>query len=132
MGVKITTASFLENQLSRNDLEELVEAFRKFKADGDCTDFFGRDYPYMGPQKVKDEDLWHAHIPDPGSPRFKLRVTQFRRSSDTALVYCRAYFDDDHYLLIGILYTAHTAYQQTPRTWYLPFLEIAKEFRESH
>lgn len=132
MGIRIFTTNFLQNQLPTEELEDLVRNFRTYKNTGDPGEHFGPDYPYQKPPSVVSADLWHVHIPDAGKKKFNLRMTQFRRGSDTALVYCHGFFKEDHILLLGILSNAHDAYYHKRNSWYVPFIEMAEKFRSKY
>jgi mRNA interferase YafO len=129
MGVKLFTSKLIKQQLPEEELQDLVGKFRKYKDSGDAGVFFGRDTYYDRPSSVLDAELWHAHLSDGKSGPFKLRFTQFNRTSNTALVYCPGFFKPDHILLIAILNDAHQLYRDKPNSWYPKLVEIAEGFR---
>ncbi len=132
MGVKIFTSDFIRNQLPETELKALIKAFRAYQDSGDVGDMFGPDYPYVKPPSVVSAGLQHVHVPDSTARPFSIRMAQFKRRSDTALVYCTGFFKEDHVFLIGILHKAHDAYQHRPHSWYVPFVKMAEYFREKY
>lgn len=101
-----TDPEYIEKHLSEKELQELTEAFKKFKS-GYTVDLFGRDALYDSPHtlsSVKMAELWHTHMWDEQIP-FKRwrRKDSYYRTSDKHLVYCENFFVDNCYLLIAVL-----------------------------
>jgi mRNA interferase YafO len=51
---------------------------------------------------VRSEDLMHLHLAE-GVQHWARQQTQYNRTSDHHLVYCRGFYQTDHFLLMSIL-----------------------------
>jgi mRNA interferase YafO len=106
MSVRIFKSTLLCQQLSQQELDDLVADFLSYKQDGVLPDTFGRDALYDDDRTyplVRKEQVAHIHLADAHAP-FPKFLRQFKRTSDKAhLVYCQSVMDPDIYLLIIIL-----------------------------
>jgi mRNA interferase YafO len=128
MGIKISTSSVIEAALPDAELQELVAKFKRYKLTNVAPLEFGRDAPYDRPSAAKAEELQHLHLQ--GRENWTLRTVQFRRTSDTHLVYCYGWKDPSHYLLIAVIEDAHRKANNT--LFMLSMTDIAQEFRNDH
>ena len=106
MTIRIFKSALIRQQLSQQELDDLVADFLSYKKDGVLPDTFGRDAPYDDDHTyplVKEEQVAHIHLADADAP-FPTFLRQFKRTSDRAhLVYCQGAMEPDTYLLIIIL-----------------------------
>jgi mRNA interferase YafO len=103
--IKVFKSRAIRELLSEEELDALVEDFRKYKEEGMQPDTFGRDVPYDHPHtlpSVRVEEVRHLHLMDETS-QWSVRTVQYSRTSDTHLVYCSGAFNEEHFLLITIL-----------------------------
>jgi len=102
--IRIFKSQLLIEQLEPEELAELVSDFREYKETGIPADRFGRDALYNDSYSlpsVRQEEVEHLHLVEPGQwPR---HCSQYNRTSDIHLVYCRGYSNTEHYLLMLIL-----------------------------
>jgi mRNA interferase YafO len=92
-------------QLTEQELSELVADFRAYKTLRNLPDTFGRDERYDHPFTlpiIKAEEVRHIHLSNAENlwPPQKL---QFNKTSDSHLIYCQGSTDSNNYLLMGIL-----------------------------
>jgi len=106
-----------------SDLAGLVTQFTRYKNTGMAPSHFGRDAPYSWPDAVQKADMHHLHL-----GQWSLRVLQYRRTSNTHVVYCRGFKSKGNYLLIAVIDYAHERADKT--TFMLELAEIAERFRE--
>ncbi|HTF96859.1 MAG TPA: type II toxin-antitoxin system YafO family toxin [Cellvibrio sp.] len=128
MAVKIFTSSIIESALPDLELQELIAKFKRYKETNVAPLDFGRDAPYDRPSAAKSEELQHLHLQS--TEKWTLRTIQFRRTSDTHLVYCYGWKNPSHYLLIAIIEDAHRKANNT--LFMLSMAELAQEFRYDH
>ncbi|WP_444899339.1 type II toxin-antitoxin system YafO family toxin [Microbulbifer sp. VAAC004] len=127
MGVKVFTHEIIEESMPELDLQALVVKFKQYKEDqhNPAPLDFGRDVPYHRPSSAAEEELMHLHMR--GNLNWSLRTVQFKRTSDTHLVYCPGWTYPDHYLLIAIITDAH---RKANNVLFMSNLaDIAREFR---
>lgn len=128
MGITVSTSAVIEAALPDAELQELVFKFKKYKSTKIAPLEFGRDAPYDRPNATKTEEVQHLHLQ--GRESWTLRTIQFKRTSDTHLVYCYGWKDPSHYLLIAIIEDAHRKANNT--LFMLSMTDIAAEFRNDH
>lgn len=95
----------LAQRLEPEELAALKADFHQYKDTGVPPDTFGRDAPYDMPgtlPSVRAEDIWHLHLANARQP-WPPNATQYHRTSDHHLVYCRGFFHADHFLLMAFL-----------------------------
>ncbi|ANE77529.1 type II toxin-antitoxin system YafO family toxin [Dickeya solani] len=106
MNIRIFKSTLIRQQLSQQELDDLVADFHAYKQNGVLPDTFGRDAPYDDDRTyplVKAEQVAHIHLADADAP-FPRFLRQFKRTSDRAhLVYCQGAMDPEACLLIIIL-----------------------------
>lgn len=130
MEVRVFTHQTFRDNCPPELLVEITKRFAEYKRTGKPHEDFGRDFPYMKPQSVKDSDLWHLHVKDETSLNWGMRWIQIeKKTSDTALIYTRGFMNQNCYLLINFVKNAHAHYGGTD-----PFLRamavIARGFQE--
>jgi mRNA interferase YafO len=87
------------------DLSALKKDFRQYKESGIPPGNFGRDAQYNHPNAlpiVRQEKVAHIHLEEPDTP-WRVKTVQFNRTSDTHLIYCRGFSDENCYLLMALL-----------------------------
>lgn len=113
------------------DLEALKEDFRQYKESGVPPSNFGRDAEYNHPNtlpSVRQEKIAHIHMEEPNQP-WSVNAVQFSKTSDTHLIYCRGFLDENCYLLMALLAPdAHA--QALNRTIMYNLGEMASKFRD--
>ncbi len=118
--------------MNDKDLQELVNNFRAYKASGDTNGIFGRDEPYDRPSSAKFVELMHIHLRSENIKPWiwnNIRISQFSKTSDSALVYVSGAVSDDTYLLITVFHSnAHKMAEKI--TFMCELAEIAERFRE--
>ncbi len=138
MAITVFTHALLrkaeEAQGRLDELEALVKEFAAYKRTGKLPITFGRDFPYDWPRSAVDSELQHLHLHDASVKRPWLNLVQYRRTSDTCLVYCQGSRQVDHYLLIALLrFTGDPATgahaRQRKVTYMMELAEIAEKFR---
>lgn len=106
MSIRIFKSSLIRQQLSQQELDDLVADFLCYKKEGVLPDTFGRDARYDDDRTyslVKEEQVAHIHLADAETP-FPRFLRQFKRTSDHAhLVYCQGAMDANAWLLMIIL-----------------------------
>lgn len=128
MGIRVFTSQMLRDSMPENELSALVVKFRTYKETGIVPELFGRDVPYHRPNAVAQADMHHIHMRE--NQNWGINLVQFRRISDTALVYCRGFHSRDNYLLICILNNAHERANKV--TFMLSLADSAEKFRERY
>ncbi|MBE3765312.1 toxin YafO [Vibrio parahaemolyticus] len=111
--VRIFAYKPFKDSLSPDVYEALKNKFREYKEKGMQPHDFGRDTTFDFPEKLRLSGLRHIHIKD--------------KTSNTALIYSSNYFDDNCYLLIGLLDNAHHAYKNN-LLYLLEVSDIADSF----
>lgn len=102
---RIFKSKVIQQQLSDDELNALVNDFREYKVSGIVPEHFGRDVPYDHPNTlptVKKEDVRHIHLGSEDNP-LPIKKIQFYRTSDVHLVYCQGSIESNTYLLMAIL-----------------------------
>ncbi len=87
------------------DLPALKDDFRRYKEAGTLPSNFGRDAEYNHPNGlpiIRQEKVSHIHLEESDNP-WNARTVQFNKTSDTHLVYCRGFYDENCYLLMALL-----------------------------
>jgi len=110
--MRVFKSKIIREQLTENELNELISDFRQYKLTGVVPDTFGRDGLYDHPNSLpilKSEEVQHLHLLD-DEKHWSVYVIQFNKTSDEHLVYCQGETNSDCYLLITIL--APNAHQQ--------------------
>ena len=103
--IRVFKSDIIGQQLDKRELEQLAADFKRYKETGIPAACFGRDVPYDHPHtlpSVRSEDLMHLHLAE-GAQHWANRQTQYNRTSDHHLVYCRGFYETDHFLLMSIL-----------------------------
>lgn len=116
--------------------ESLVADFQKYKNTGMLPHYFGRDTCYSRPPEIIDSGLMHIHLelgnnafqPKPGKTLDTL--TQWERTSDSALLYSQNLYDESRFSLIAIFHpVAHLSARDEERMRLLA--SFAKEYRNT-
>jgi mRNA interferase YafO len=116
--IRIFKSQIILQQLSPEQLEQLVTDFRIYKESNLLPDTFGRDVKY-DIHLTDREHLWPLHL------------VQFKRTSDIHLVYCQGATDSSHFLLIAILMP--NAHEQARQNNVMANIgKMAERFRQSH
>lgn len=131
MTVRIFTSPHFIANCNEEQLASLKSKFINYKTNGVIDPSFGRDVPFEFPGFAYEAGLRHIHLKDaPSSKNWHLKKIQFHRTSDTALVYCEGYLNNNNYLLLGFLENAHATYRETE---YLRRLSVmAEKFRTKY
>lgn len=111
--IRVFKSSVIQNQLTKDELNQLTDDFKRYKATNILPKNFGRDVPYDHPNTLpilKIEQVQHIHLGSKDKPLLFNRV-QFRQTSDVHLVYCPSFNNDDIFLLMAIL--SPDAHEQT-------------------
>ncbi len=101
--VKVFLSVVIREVLAEKELSALVADFKRYKSTGILPSTFGRDVPYDHPHtlpSVLAEELKHLHLDSDGWP---IKLVQWKRTSDTHLVYCQGIANTDHYALLAFL-----------------------------
>ncbi|HCE1991175.1 TPA: type II toxin-antitoxin system YafO family toxin [Vibrio parahaemolyticus] len=125
--VRIFAYKPFKDSLSPDVYEALKNKFSEYKEKGMQPHDFGRDTTFDFPEKLRLSGLRHIHIKDKTSKRWNLKKFAFDKTSNTALIYSSNYFDDNCYLLIGLLDNAHHAYKNN-LLYLLEMSDIADSF----
>ncbi|MDP2714794.1 type II toxin-antitoxin system YafO family toxin [Rheinheimera sp.] len=102
--IRVFTSKVLDEALTADERVALIADFKKYKA-GKLPALFGKDVPYDHPFNldiIKQEQVRHIHLAASGAG-FPIFITQAKRTSDTHLVYCRGFTNENCYLLMAIL-----------------------------
>ena len=128
--MRVFKSKIIREQLTENELDELISDFRQYKLTGVVPDTFGRDELYDHPNPLpilKSEKIQHIHLLD-DEKQWSVYVIQFNKTSDEHLVYCQGEANLDCYLLIAIL--APNAHQQAKNNSVMYNIgKIAEKFR---
>jgi mRNA interferase YafO len=115
------------------DLKALKEDFRQYKESNIPPSNFGRDVEYNHPNTlptVRQEKVSHIHLEDPDQS-WDICAIQFNKKSDTHLVYCRGFHDENCYLLMALLSPdAHA--QALNRSIMYNLGQMAEKFRNQY
>ena len=129
MEVKVFAHKTFRDNCPPELLSDLTNRFIAYKRTGTPHETFGRDFPYIRPQSVRDSDLWHLHIKDDTSKNWGLHWLQIeRKTSDTALIYTHGFMNPNYYLLINLVKNAHSYYGGTDQ-FLRAMAVIAREFQ---
>ncbi len=132
MKIRLFTHDLLQNACTKEELSALVRAFRDYKEGKSQPANFGRDVPYVAYPARLDSGLHHLHLRDAASKKWDLKFIRVHdKTSDTCLVYCTGFWDENCYMLIDIMVNAHAEYtgsQQRIRK----LLKMAELFREEY
>lgn len=107
MGIRIFTHETLKKTMDDEELQKLVDDFRVYKSSGNAQGVFGRDEPYDRPSSAKFAELMHVHLRDQSIKPWiwdSIRISQFNKTSDKALVYVTGAVSKESYLLITIFH----------------------------
>jgi mRNA interferase YafO len=130
MKIKLYTHELLRQACTEEEFSALVTAFRAYKEGKSQPANFGRDVPYVSYPARLDSGLHHLHLRDATSKKWDLKFIRVHdKTSDTCLVYCTGFWDENCYMLIDVMVNAHAQYtgsQQRLRN----LLKIAEQFRE--
>lgn len=102
--IRVFTSKVLAETLAADERAALIADFKYYKA-GNLPAVFGKDVPYDHPFNldiIKQEKVRHLHLAKNGKG-FPLFITQLKRTSDTHLVYCQGFSNENCYLLMAIL-----------------------------
>lgn len=131
--IRIFKSQIILQQLSAEQLEQLVADFRIYKETNQLPDTFGRDVKYDHPNTyplIRAEEVAHIHLTD-REHLWPLHLVQFKRTSDIHLVYCQGVTEPTHYLLIAILMP--NAHEQARQNNVMANIgKMAERFRQSH
>ncbi|WP_394172375.1 type II toxin-antitoxin system YafO family toxin [Thalassotalea litorea] len=103
--IRVFKSALIRQQLTDDELDNLVKDFKRYKLTGVLPDLFGRDVAYDHPNTlpiITAEQVQHIHLASADSP-FPIKLLQFKRTSDQHLLYCPSAIHDDTYLLMAIL-----------------------------
>lgn len=103
--IRVFKSDLIGQQLGKSELEQLAADFKRYKETGIPSACFGRDALYDHPHtlsSVRSEDLMHLHLAE-GVQHWARQQAQYNRTSDHHLVYCRGFYQTDHFLLMSIL-----------------------------
>ncbi len=135
----MTVRVFFHNSLKETlpqlglDPNTLKEDFKRFKETGVPASNLGRDAEYNHPNGlpiVRQERLSHIHLEEPSKP-WNVRAVQFSKTSDTHLVYCQGFYDQNCYLLMAIL--SPNAHEQARNNSIMYNLgKMAEKFRNQY
>jgi len=103
--IRVFKSTIISQQLDRDELEQLVADFKRYKETGIPAACFGRDAPYDHPHtlsSVRSEDIMHLHLAE-GAQHWTSYQAQYDRTSDYHLVYCPGFYKADHFLMMSIL-----------------------------
>jgi mRNA interferase YafO len=102
--IRVFKSAIIRQQLTVQELEDLVADFRDYKTSGQLPAVFGRDALYDHPNTyplVRAEQVAHIHLAKTAQG-WPVRLLQFRRTSDIHLIYCHGALHDDRFLLIAV------------------------------
>ncbi|MBT4194888.1 MAG: type II toxin-antitoxin system YafO family toxin [Gammaproteobacteria bacterium] len=130
--IQIFKSQLLIEQLEPEELADLVSDFREYQETSIPSDRFGRDALYNDSYSlpsVLQEEVAHLHLVEPG--QWPGHCSQYNRTSDIHLAYCRGYYNTKHYLLMLILKpNAHELARDNNNMHKLA--KMAARFREDH
>lgn len=126
--VRIFTYEPFREAISPDLLNSIKSKFKAYKTTGIPDETFGRDTTFDFPSQVALSGLKHIHIKDKTSRRWALHKFAFDKTSDTALIYCSGFFDENCYLLIGLIENAHAVYKEN-LLYLLELSDVANRFR---
>ena len=115
------------------DLAALKKDFKQYKDTNIPPSNFGRDAEYNHPNtlpSVRQEKVAHIHLEEPDKP-WDVHAVQFNKTSDTHLVYCRGFHDENCYLLMALL-TPDAHEQARNRTIMYKLAKMAEKFRNNY
>ncbi|KKO44834.1 toxin YafO [Arsukibacterium ikkense] len=102
--IRVFTSKVLDEVLTAEERAALIQDFRLYKS-GMLPALFGKDVAYDHPFNldiIKQEQVRHIHLAANGSG-FPVLLAQLKRTSDTHLVYCQGFSNENCYLLMAIL-----------------------------
>tara|TARA_Y100001951_G_C11267707_1_gene256699 strand:+ start:41 stop:436 length:396 start_codon:yes stop_codon:yes gene_type:complete len=102
--IRVFTSKVLDEALTPAERTALIQDFKQYKT-GVLPALFRKDVPYDHPLNldiIKQEQVRHIHLAENGTG-FPILTAQFKRTSDTHLVYCRGFTSENCYLLMAIL-----------------------------
>ena len=103
--IRVFKSSIIREALSEDELDALVNDFKRYKLTEIVPEYFGRDVPYDHPNTlpvVLAEEIQHIHLGSEDKP-FPINKIQFHKTSDIHLVYCQGVSNENCYLLMAIL-----------------------------
>ena len=103
--IRVFKSSVIQNQLTKDELNQLTDDFKRYKATDISPENFGRDVLYDHPNTLpvlKAEQVQHIHLGSEDIPLPFNRV-KFHQTSDVHLVYCPSFNNDSMFLLMAIL-----------------------------
>jgi len=128
--MRVFKSKIIREQLTEEELSDLIADFRQYKLTGVLPDNFGRDELYNHPNSlpiIKAEEIQHIHLLD-SEKDWSIHTIQFYKTSDEHLVYCQGMDNSDCYLLIAIL--APKAHEQARNNSVMYNIgKIAEKFR---
>jgi len=93
--------------LTETEFEAFKTTFLAYKKDNILPPIFGRDASYTRPPSAKENQLMHLHLSDSFHGEqldgWSEYLTQYKRTSNTFLIYCSGIMYPKYYLLIAIL-----------------------------
>lgn len=128
MEVRVFVSDLINHSLDEGETKKLVRLFKEYKETGVAPDEFGRDVPTKRPDSAQKAELQHMHLKQGNWRRVRgMRLVQFYKRSDKALVYCPGFFNPNCYLLIAIFTDAHR--KQNNTSFMGELADIAERFR---
>lgn len=131
MGIRIfTTKMFREAKYSNTlDLAKLITDFKLYKSTGKLPASLVRDVPYSRPESAKFAELRHIHVNF--QENWNLKLVQYGRTSNSAIVYCQGRVSKDNYLIIALL--ENFAHERSKKiTFMCDLAELAEGFRKNY
>ena len=141
MALRVFSSPRIGNDLPEDKLMLLVRHFIAYKEKKALGPYFGRDWPLLRPNSVKDAELSHAHV----HPNFlkgmqvdyltndlrswSLHGRQHDKKSDTWLIYCQGVRSPDCYLLVAF-FTDHAHERANRITFMATLAEEAEKWRK--
>lgn len=125
-----TRAQFLEPTFSKYPgfEQQLVAEFKYCKDRNITTDIFGNDAAFTFPSAAVDAQLFRIHIKLPGEKPWPPGTTDFKKTSDTYLIYAQHMWEPTHYSIMGVVTPAHTLMSSRNTQLIVHFAECAEQF----
>lgn len=105
-----TRAKFLEPSfLKYPDLEnQLIAEFKYCKDNNASTSTFGNDSAFTFPPFAVEAQLYRFHIKLPNEQSWSANIADYKKTSNTYLVYAKHMWDDNRYSILAVVNPAHT------------------------
>ncbi len=134
--MRLFKSKLIHEQLTNDELKALENDFKAYKsprANSTLPDTFGRDELYDHPNNlpiIKAEEVRHIHLCDRQN-MWHPKTLQFKKTSDSHLVYCRGSQDLDCCLLMIIL-SPQAHKKARDNQWMYSLGLIAERFRQQY